>query len=152
MVMSYPKRASQVAQWWRIHLPTMQEIQETWVWPLGREDPLEDACHVASVMPDLSWPYRLQPARLLCPWWPSGREYWSELLCPPLGDFPNPGIEPALIMSPSLAGGFLTTSTTWKAPAGRKGNPLQYSCLGNPTDRGARWVTDHGSHKESDMI
>ena len=27
--------------------------------------------------------------------------------------------------------------------AGR-GNPLQYSCLKNPMDRGARWATVHG--------
>ena len=24
------------------------------------------------------------------------------------------------------------------------GNPLQYSCLGNPMDRGALWATVHG--------
>ena len=24
------------------------------------------------------------------------------------------------------------------------GNPLQYSCLGNSTDRGAQWATVHG--------
>ena len=34
------------------------------------------------------------------------QEYWSELLYPPPGDLPNPGIEP---MSPALAGGFFTT-------------------------------------------
>ena len=33
--------ASQVAQWWRIHLP-MQETREMQVWPLGQEDPLEE--------------------------------------------------------------------------------------------------------------
>ena len=27
------------------------------------------------------------------------------------------------------------------------GNPLQYSCLGNPMDRGAWWVTVHGATK-----
>ena len=27
---------------------------------------------------------------------------------------------------------------------GGHGNPLQYSCLGNPMDRGAWWVTIHG--------
>ena len=27
------------------------------------------------------------------------------------------------------------------------GNPLQYSCLGNPTDRGAWWATVHGVTK-----
>ena len=30
------------------------------------------------------------------------------------------------------------------------GNPLQYSCLGNPMDRGAWWATVHGVTKESD--
>ena len=27
---------------------------------------------------------------------------------------------------------------------GANGNPLQYSCLGNPMDRGAWWATVHG--------
>ena len=27
---------------------------------------------------------------------------------------------------------------------GRNGNPLQYSCLGNPMDRGAWWTTVYG--------
>ena len=27
------------------------------------------------------------------------------------------------------------------------GNPLQYSCLGNPMDRGAWWATVHGVAK-----
>ena len=45
----------------------------------------------------------------------SRQEYWSGLPCPPPGDISNPGIEPASIMSPALAGGFLTTSATWKA-------------------------------------
>ena len=31
------------------------------------------------------------------------------------------------------------------------GNPLQYSCLGNPMYRGAWWATIHGIAKESDM-
>ena len=33
---------------------------------------------------------------------------------------------------------------------GGDGNPLQYSCLGNPTERGAGWSTVHGVAKESD--
>ena len=33
-----------------------------------------------------------------------------------------------------------------------KGNPLQYSCLENPMDRGASWATQSMGHKESDMI
>ena len=30
------------------------------------------------------------------------------------------------------------------------GNPLQYSCLANPMDRGVWWATVHGVEKESD--
>ena len=29
-------------------------------------------------------------------------------------------------------------------------NPLQYSCMGNPMDRGAWWAIVHGVAKESD--
>ena len=29
-------------------------------------------------------------------------------------------------------------------PGGGNGNPLQYSCLGNPMDSGAWWATVHG--------
>ena len=45
----------------------------------------------------------------------SRQEYWSGLPCSPPGDLPNPGIKPASLMSPALAGGFFTTSTTWEA-------------------------------------
>ena len=31
------------------------------------------------------------------------------------GDLPDPGIKPVSLTSPALAGGFLTTSTTWEA-------------------------------------
>ena len=31
------------------------------------------------------------------------------------------------------------------------GNPLQYSCLGNPMGRGAWWAIVHGVAKHSDM-
>ena len=33
----------------------------------------------------------------------------------------------------------------------QNGNPLQYSCLGNPMDRGAWQATVHGVTKELDM-
>ena len=32
-------------------------------------------------------------------------------------------------------------------PGERNGNPLQYSCLGNPMDREAWWATVHTSQK-----
>ena len=34
-----------------------------------------------------------------------------------------------------------------RSPGGRNGNPLQYSCLENPTDRGAWWATVPGVTK-----
>ena len=37
-----------------------------------------------------------------------------------------------------------------RSPGGGHANPLQYSCLQNPMDRGALWATVHG-RKESDM-
>ena len=42
-------------------------------------------------------------------------------------------------------------SLGWEDPLeGGNGNPLQYSCLENSTDRGAWWATVHGV-EESDM-
>ena len=38
-----------------------------------------------------------------------------------------------------------------RSPGAGDGNPLQYSCLENPMDRGAWWTTVHGGRKESDM-
>ena len=37
-----------------------------------------------------------------------------------------------------------------RSPGEGNGNPLQYSCLRNPTDRGAWWPTVYGS-TESNM-
>ena len=34
-----------------------------------------------------------------------------------------------------------------RTPGGGNGNPLLYSCLGNPRDRGAWWATAHGLKK-----
>ena len=34
-----------------------------------------------------------------------------------------------------------------RCPGGQHGNPLQYSCLQNPMDRGAWWATVHGAAK-----
>ena len=62
----------------------------------------------------------------------SRQEDWSELLCPPPGGLPNPGIEPTSLASPALAGGFFTTSATWEAPVG-------HSLVGNhflPVEKG----------------
>ena len=45
----------------------------------------------------------------------SRQEYWSGLLHLLPGDLPDPGTEPMSLISPELAGGFFTTSTSWEA-------------------------------------
>ena len=45
----------------------------------------------------------------------SRQKRWSGLPCPSPGDLPNPGIKPASLKSPALAGRLFTTSTTWEA-------------------------------------
>ena len=37
-----------------------------------------------------------------------------------------------------------STLGSGRSPGGGHGNPLQYSCLENPMDRGAWWATVHG--------
>ena len=48
----------------------------------------------------------------------SRQEYWSGLPCSPSGALPHPGIKPTSFLSPALAGGFFTTSTTQGTPLG----------------------------------
>ena len=69
-----------------------------------------------SFVSDTLQPYGLQPTRLLCPWDSPGKN--TGLGCHALlqGNLPNPGIKPASLTSPALAGGFFTTSATWEAP------------------------------------
>ena len=45
----------------------------------------------------------------------SRQAYWRGLPCPPPGDLPDWGMEPASLMPPALVGTFFTTSTTWEA-------------------------------------
>ena len=44
----------------------------------------------------------------------SRHEYLSGLPCPPPGDLPDPGIEPASLTSSVLAGELFTTGATWE--------------------------------------
>jgi len=39
-----------------------------------------------------------------------------------------------------------------RSPGEGNGNPLQYSCLGNPMDRGAGWATVHGVIKSWKLL
>ena len=49
----------------------------------------------------------------------SRQEYSSGLPCPPLEDFPNPGVESVSPESPELVGGFLTTEPPGKSNVGQ---------------------------------
>ena len=51
---------------------------------------------------------------------------------------------------PANAGDTGSVPGSGRSPAGGSGNPLQYSCLGNPMDTGARQATVGGVTKESD--
>ena len=48
----------------------------------------------------------------------SRQDYWSGLPCPPPGDLPDPGIELASLVAPTLTGKFFTNTATWEALKG----------------------------------
>ena len=54
----------------------------------------------------------------------SRQEYWSGLPFPTPGDLPNPGIKPAPLVSPVLAGRFFTTVPPGKPLASNTSIPL----------------------------
>ena len=57
----------------------------------------------------------------------SRQDYWSGFPCPPPGDLPSPGIEPASLTSPSLAGRFFTVCITWETLSPHWGLKPRYS-------------------------
>ena len=52
--------------------------------------------------------------------------------------------------SPANAGDAGLIPGSGRSPGDGNSNLLQYSCLGNPMDRGAWWATIHGVAKELD--
>ena len=69
-------------------------------------------------MSDYLQSYGPEPSRLVCPWDSPGRN--TGVGCHALlqGIFLDPGIKPASLKSPALAGRFLATSATWEAQDG----------------------------------
>ena len=53
------------------------------------------------------------PGSLVCAFLQARRLEWVAMTTP--RDLPNPRIEPTFLMSPALAGGLFTVSTTWEA-------------------------------------
>ena len=56
----------------------------------------------------------------------------------------NPLAMPETVYSVGDAG---STPESGRSPGEGNGSPLQYSCLGDPMDRGAWWAIVHGGHK-----
>ena len=52
---------------------------------------------------------------------------------------------------PANAGDPGSTPGLGRSPGGGNGNPLPYSCLGNPMDREAWWATVHEATEELEM-
>ena len=59
----------------------------------------------------------------------SRQEYWSGFPCPLPGDLPDPGTQPVSLMSPALADGFYSTSTTWEALTHDESSVVGPCCL-----------------------
>ena len=52
---------------------------------------------------------------------------------------------------PATSGDVSSISGLGTSPGEGNSNPLQYSCLGNPMDRGVWWATVYRVTKQSDM-
>ena len=124
-------------------------------------------CLVAKSYLTLSQPHGLWPTKLLCPWdfpykntgvgchfllqgifltqglWLNLNLFWCK------DEMGSPGVS-VLKNSPASSRDTCLIPGLGRAPEEGNGNPLQYSCLGNLTDRGAWRATVHGLTKELD--
>ena len=92
----------------------------------GRERPTGRACWVPPVSSESA---RQAPLSVGF----SGRGYWSGWPCPPAGDLPDPGTEPASLVSPALLG--ISAGTTWE---------VQPNCRNS-----TKWNTERGRRETS---
>ena len=126
-------------------------MQETGVQSLGKEDLLEKEMATHSSI--LAWkiPWMVEPGRL--------QSMESQRVGPDSATslslsgasqlalvVKNPPANAGVLRDPGLIPWW------WRSPGGGNGNPLQYSCLENPTDRGAWWATVHGVAKSRTQL
>ena len=71
-----------------------------------------------------------------CWLWP-----WNKKMLAPWKGFPCSSVDKESVCN---AGDLCSIPELGRSPGEGNGNPLQYSCLENPTDRGARQATVHG--------
>ena len=100
-------------------------MQETQVRSVCQEDPLENGKAIHSSI--LAW---------RIPWTeePVGLQTIGSMVLVVKNPPANAGAVRDVHLSPGLG----------RSPGGGHGNPLQYSCLKNPMDRGAWWATVQG--------
>ena len=65
-----------------------------------------------------------------------------------MGDFPGGIVVKNL---PANEGDTVSSPGLGRSPGGGNGDPLEYSCLENPVDRGAWWATVQRVAKASDL-
>ena len=127
------QRASQVAQWERIHLQS-RRCRQTWVRSVGWEDSLEEGLATHSSI--LAWriPWREETGGLESIGSRRVRQDWS--------DWANAA-------APGDRGVVLGSG---RYPGGGNGNPLQYSCQADSMSRGFWWATVHGVAKSQTWL
>ena len=57
--------------------------------------------------------------------------------------FPDDSVDKESACKAGDTGNMASILGLGRSPGGGYGNPLQYSCLGNPMDRGGWWATVH---------
>ena len=77
------------------------------------------------------------------------RESWQSLVLRPSYIPMGFLIGPVVKNLPFNAGDTGLSPGSGRSPRKGNGNPLQYSCLENPLDRGTWWATVHGVTKET---
>ena len=66
--------------------------------------------------------------------------------------FPSGSVPKSLPANAGDARDMVSIPGSGRSPGVGNGNPLQYSCLENPMDRGAWWVTVHGVAKSQTQL
>ena len=68
-------------------------------------------------------------------------------------DFPDASVgKESAFCNPADTGNVGSIPGSGRSPGEGNGNPLQYSCLGNPMERGTWRATGHGVVKESTRL
>ena len=106
---------------------------------------------MCSALSDPLQPHGLSPTRLLCPGDSPGQNTGVGVISSP-GNLPHSGIDPLLPVSPALAGGFFTTSTTWDTGRSAAKKAIESAQKVDLRYWQWRWVGVHGSKSTEWMM